>query len=53
MIIYEAFWTEENELGEIISTGSILAETRYLARRYCGAPEGVKIHTRQRRVLLS
>lgn len=51
--IYEALWIKENEQGEIIQMGSFLAQTRYLARHYCGAPEGAKIHICKRKILLS
>ncbi len=52
MVIYEAIWSETNKQGEV-ETKSFLAETRYLAKHYCGAPQGAVVHIRQRRVMFN
>ena len=53
MEVYEAIWKEVNEQEGIIITRSFLAQTRYLAKHYCGAPLGVEVYIRKRRIMLS
>ena len=48
--IYEAIWLGEDENGEL-RAHSYLATSRYLARRYCGAPEDTEVIVRVRYVL--
>lgn len=50
--IYEAIWEEVDMTDLTITHHSFLAETRYLAITYCGAPRDAKVTVRKRRVLM-
>ena len=50
--IYEAIWEEVDMADLTITHHSFLAETRYLAITYCGAPRDAKVTVCKRRVLM-